>query len=476
MSRRTKIICTIGPASDDPVILRDMIRAGMDVARIAMAHATIDEGIARSRRIRAAADDVGRPVGVLVDLPGPKIRVGGFAETGVELVADSAVELRIGNEACDASTVFVDYDGLLSDVRGGDELAFGDGGVVVKIEDRQGDALQGRVTSGGVLRGRPGVHIPSERLSLRSPTDADLRTLDAFLDEGVDMVALSFVRSGSDIRRLGTEPHPTGPLLVAKIENRAAVDNLDGIIAESGAIMVARGDLGAECSLAELPHLQKEIIRRCIAGGLPVITATQMLETMISAPTPTRAEASDVANAVFDGTSAVMLSGETAIGAHPVRVVETMAEIASRADERFDHGAWAEKLEALHLNSKSDPQAAITDAMTSAAARACEALDIAAIIAISGTGFTVRSMARFRPRANILGFTNNANTYRQLTSSWGTVPMAFESTDAYEDRVVQATQRAKEAGLVHPGDLVGVLAGIDTSGAATDVFRIIRVR
>ncbi len=475
MTRRTKIICTIGPASSSSAVLKDMIRAGMDVARIGMAHSSIDEGLELSRAIRSAAADVGRPVGVLVDLPGPKIRVGAFDEDGVELATDSTILLGVGNDASTATEVNVDYEGLLIDVQAGDDLAFGDGGVVASVLQRKGDRLEARITSGGIVRGRPGVHIPSERLSLASPTDDDLVMLDAFLEEGVDMVALSFVRSGSDVRRVATEPHPRGPLIVAKIECRAAVDNLDGIIEESGAIMVARGDLGAECSLAELPHLQKEIIRRCIAAGLPVITATQMLETMIESPSPTRAEASDVANAVFDGTSAVMLSGETAIGKHPVRVVETMAEIASRADEKFDHSAWAERLQAMHLVGATDPAAAITNAMTAAAARACDELDIAAILAISGSGFTVRSMARFRPRANILGFTANSNTFRQLTSSWGTVPMEFESGPSYEDRVQEAVRRAVESGHVKPGDLVGVLAGIALSGAATDVFRLVRV-
>ena len=476
MTRRTKIIATIGPASDGPETLRDMIRAGMDVARIGMAHNTIDGAIERIRRIRGAAADVGRPVGVLVDLPGPKVRVGTFPDEGVELVPDTLIELRPGDSGSSSTEVFVDYDGLLDDVQGGDQLMLGDGAVVIGIEDRDGDALVARVLNGGVLRGRPGVHIPADRLSLRSPTDEDLRMLDAFLEHDVDMIALSFVRSGSDVRRLGTEPHPRGPLIVAKIETRAAVDNLDGIIKESGAIMVARGDLGAECSLAELPHLQKDIIRQCIAGGLPVITATQMLETMIQAPTPTRAEASDVANAVFDGTSAVMLSGETAIGAHPVRVVSTMAEIASRADEWFDRELWADRLEELRLHTATDPAMAVTDAMTSAAARACDALDMAAIIAISGSGFTVRSMARFRPRARILGFTHNASTYRQLTASWGTVPMLMESSGSYEDRVEEATAKAKAAGLVQSGDLVGVLAGIQPASGATDVFRVLRVR
>lgn len=452
-----------------------MASAGMDVARIGMAHSSIDDGIALSRRIRSAADAVGKLVGILVDLPGPKIRVGAFHDAGASISPGDLIKLRVGDQPSSSSVVYVDYEGLFSDVRLGDELAFGDGGAVIQVVERNGDEFEALVQNGAVLRGRPGVHIPSERLTLTSPTPDDLKMLDAFVEEGVDMVALSFVRSGSDVRRLALEPHPRGPLVVSKIENRAAVDNLDGIIEESGAIMVARGDLGVECSLAELPHLQKEIIGRCIAGGLPVITATQMLETMVSAPAPTRAEASDVANAVFDGTSAVMLSGETAIGAHPITVVETMAEIAARADEKFDHGAWAERLEQVHLGANVLPPQAITNAMTSAAARVCDQLDIAAVLAVSGSGFTVRSMARFRPRAKILGFTDNPNTLRQLTSSWGTIPMAIDSSGSWEQRVSEAIDRAIESGHIASGDLVGILAGFESASATTDVFRLLRV-
>lgn len=476
MNRRTKIICTIGPASETPQALEHMMAAGMDVARIAMGHATIDEGIDRLRRIRSVAAGAGRPIGVLVDLPGPRVRVGRFPAEGSQLTPDTEVVLRVGDHPSSATEITVDYENLLGDVHLGDELVVGDGAAVVAVIDKKGDSLIGRVLSGGVLRGRLGVHIPASRLSLRSPTDTDLRVLDAFLDEGIDMVALGGVRSGSDMRRLGTEPHPRGPLLVARIENRIAVENLDGIIHESGAIMVARGDLGAECSLAELPHLQKEIIERCIAGGLPVITATQLLESMVTAPIPTRAEASDVANAVFDGTSALLLNAETAIGTHPVKAVETIAEIAGRADERFDRSAWAERLETLHMNARTDPAAQITDAMTSAAARASQDLDLAAIVAMSGTGFTVRSMARFRPSATILGFTPNPRTANQLSSSWGTVPVVFEPSGNGEQRVAHAVDLAKAEGLVHPGDLIGVLAGMEPDSETTDVFRLLRVR
>ena len=270
---------------------------------------------------------------------------------------------------------------------------------------RTGDRIGIRVIHGGHLTGRPGLHIPSDRLRLTTPTPEDLRLADAFVEVGVDMIALSFVRSAHDVRRIGVEPSPRGPLVVAKIETRAAVENLDAIVEASGAVMVARGDLGAEFPIEELPHLQKEIIRRCIAVGRPVITATQMLESMVHAPSPTRAEASDVANAVFDGSSAVMLSGETAIGIRPgPRGRRHGSRIAERADEEFDYGGWPQWLSTLHLTPTDDVETNLTNAMTSAAQRAASEIGASAIICLSRSGFTVRSIARFRPRAKILGF------------------------------------------------------------------------
>ena len=227
------------------------------------------------------------------------------------------IRMEPGSEASTAEVVQVDYDDLISDVHHGDTLGFGDGAVVVEVVGNTGEALEARVIHGGEVMGRPGVHIPSDRLRIPTPTPHDLVMLDAFIEEGVDMVAVSFVRSAHDVRRVGVEPHPRGPLVIAKIETRAAVENLEGIVEASGAVMVARGDLGMEFPIEDLPHLQKEIIQRCISLGRPTITATQMLESMVHAPTPTRAEASDVANAVFDGSSALMLSGETAMGGGP---------------------------------------------------------------------------------------------------------------------------------------------------------------
>ena len=370
----------------------------------------------------------------------------------------------------------VDYEGLLEDVRPGDALDMGDGRVVLSVSGGTPDHLEALVTHGGELMGRPGVHIPAERLGLTTPTPTDLAALDTFLELGVDMAAISFVRSAADIRRVGCDPHPRGPLLVAKIETRAAVDDLDRIIRAAGAVMVARGDLGYEFPIEELPHLQKHIIRQCIAGGRPVITATQMLESMVTHSSPTRAETSDVANAVFDGSSALMLSGETAVGAHPARVVHTMDRIARRADEEFDFQQWAEKLAELRMTDDTvHDSAAITDAMTMAAWRAAGELGVPAILAISGTGFTVRSMARFRPRARVIGFSHDERTVQQITLSWGTTPILVDDKDSNEEMAQQALTVARDRGYVRPGETVAVLAGADNRSPSANVLRLERV-
>ncbi|MDH3296566.1 MAG: pyruvate kinase, partial [Acidimicrobiia bacterium] len=365
MRRRTKIIATIGPACSDSTTIKSMIEAGMDVARLNLSHGSIDEHIERLHQLREIADVVGRPVGVMADLPGPKVRLGSFAAP-TRLSINDEILLEPGTGTSTGDRFFVDYDSLLRDVQLGDRLAVGDGSIVLDVVEHLNNSLRVRVMFGGNVQGRPGLHIPSDRLKLSTPTAEDLRLLDAMVENDVDMVALSFVRSAHDVRRVGLEPAPRGPLVVAKIETRAAVENLDGIILESGAIMVARGDLGTECSIEDLPHLQKKIISRCIALGRPAITATQMLESMITAPAPTRAEASDVANAVFDGTSAVMLSAETAIGKDPAHVVATMAGIAHRADQEFNYDRWGKDLQREHLTERQGTDSAVTDTMTMA--------------------------------------------------------------------------------------------------------------
>ena len=476
MQRRTKIVATIGPASEDESTLRDMIAAGMDVARIGLAHGTLDEAVERYRRVRWAAEQEGRPVGILVDLPGPKVRAAAFGDSPAEFHAGSSVQLVVGEDASTSDVIEVDYEGLLDDVLVGDTLDVGDGRVVLDVVDKDATGMKAQVVHGGVLSGCPGVHIPADRLKMSTPTPDDFVALDAFVELGVDMVAISFVRSAHDIRRVGTEPHPRGPMLVAKIETRAAVQNLAGIIDTAGAIMVARGDLGSECSIEELPHLQKQIIQKCIAGGRPVITATQMLDSMVSRPSPTRAEASDVANAVFDGSSALMLSGETAIGIDPTNVVRTMDRIAQRADEEFNFELWAERLAELRMTDDTTHDAAsITDAMTMAAWRAADSLGISTIVAISGTGFTVRSMARFRPQARIIGMSHNERTVQQLTMSWGTTAVLVKDRGSNDEMVRQAVQVARDRDFARSGEVVAVLAGSDNRSRSANVLRLERV-
>ena len=473
--RRTKIIATIGPTSEAPVVLDQLIDAGMDVARLNMSHGSLDGTLRLIELIRRIAGERGRQVGVMVDLPGPKIRVAPFAQGGTALEQDAEVILRPGSASSDARILEVDYEPLLQDVVAGDRVGLADGQILIEIESVRSTELRGRILHGGLLRGRPGFHIPADRLSLTTPTEQDLRFAEAAAEADVDFIAVSFVRYADDLRSLVTAAPPAGPLLVAKIETRKAVENLDGIIEVAGAIMVARGDLGIEFPIEDLPHLQKEIIRRCIARGRPAITATQMLESMIESPVPTRAEASDVANAVFDGSSAVMLSGETAIGAHPVRVVETMARIARQADIRFDHARWAQQITQLRMINPTEAPLSVTDAMTMAASRVVGEVDLAALLCVSGSGFTVRSMARFRPRVPILGFSADPRTVRQLTLSWGVEPVHIANEVAYESRVADAVEMARDLGHIRSGDLVAVLAGINPAMRSTDVLRLLRV-
>lgn len=473
MNRRTKIIASIGPASSSDAVLKDMIEAGMDVARINMSHGTVDDGLEIFHRIRTVSESLDRTIGIMVDLPGPKVRIGKLTEP-VDLVPDSQILLSPDEGPSTGERFTVDYSGLLTDVRVGDRLAIGDGSIILQVEEHAGDVLKARVLYGGKVQGSPGLHIPSDRLKMSTPTPQDLKLLDAFVEAGVDMVAVSFVRSAHDIRRVGTEPAPRGPLVVAKIETRAAVDNLDGIIQASGAVMVARGDLGAECSIEELPHLQKDIIARCIALGRPAITATQMLESMITAPAPTRAEASDVANAVFDGTSSVMLSAETAIGRDPAHVVATMATIAGRADENFDYAGWAHHIKRDRLSEPQSVDAAVTDVMTMATWRAASEMGVKAIICISRSGFTVRAIARFRPEAKILGFSPEPRTVRQLTMSWGATPIRIERISDNDSSVADALRIARDEGHIRSGDIVAVLGGSTATIGATDTLRMAR--
>lgn len=471
--RRTKIVATIGPASQSAEALAALVEAGIDVARIGLAHGAAADNLARVAQVRQAATVAGRVVGVLADLPGPKVRSGPFGP-GATLEPGAEVVLAPGDEPSSATRITVDYPTLTADLKTGDRVSLGDGGTVLIVTGVTRDAVRARVLHGGTLRGRPGVHLPAGRLRLSSPTAEDLELLARCVEVGVDMVAVSFVQRGDDIRRVREAAGERCPLLVAKIETPLAVANLDAILDEADAVMVARGDLGTECPIEDVPHLQKAIIRACLASGRPVITATQMLESMTVTTTPTRAEATDVANAVLDGTDALMLSGETAIGVDPVNAVRTMARIALRAEQERRGPPW------IPPHERPEPTAGIggvTWAMTHAAWQAARDAQAAAIICCTWSGSTVRALASLRPEAPILAMSPNPRTVPQLTLSWGAVPLPVPHYASSDEMVANAVRTAREGGYVRPGQTVVVLAGSPhgASGARNDLLRLLTV-
>ena len=479
--RRTKIVATIGPASDDPATLRALVAAGMDSARLGLAHGPVELSVERLRRVRAAAAEARQEIGIIADLPGPKIRAAAYPEGGIFLVEGDTMELWPGGggETSSSERTVVDHPGLLADLRPGDLVALGDGGVQLAVVDVSDDRAVSVVRSGGRLQGRPGVNLPPGRLSAATPTEEDLVLLEAMIEAGVDAVAVSFVRHAEDIRTVRRATGPDGPMLIAKIETKTAVEGIEEIIATADGVMVARGDLGVRLPLEDVPHLQKRIIKAGVSYGRPVITATQMLESMVSAPTPTRAEVSDVANAVFDGTSAVMLSGETAIGHDPVGVVATMSRITERAEREFDYAGWGATLGRQQSAGMADVPVPvrITAAITAAAWRAAADSDAAAIICCTNTGATARAIARFRPTAPLLAYTPSVRVARHLAIAWGVDAVATEQYTTADEIVWFAVQDAVERGLVRHGQVAVVLVGSPGDDEpTTDVLRMVRIR
>jgi pyruvate kinase len=479
MERRTKIVATVGPASEDPAVLRGMMAAGMNMARLSLAHGPVGETLERIDRVRRAADDLRANIGVLVDLPGPKVRTASF--TGeVYLVEGDPVDLVAAENGStsDWRRIGVDYPDLVSRLREGDRLALGDGGIALAVDTIAGDRAKARVLTGGRLMGRPGVALPADRFHLVAPTPEDLELLERIAGADVDAVAISFVRSGADVERVRTATGPDGPMLVAKIETQEAVDALEEVIAVADGVMVARGDLGIRCALEDVPHYQKRIITTGVSYGRPVITATQMLESMLRAPTPTRAEVSDVANAVLDGSSALMLSGETAVGNDPVGSVAMMARIALRAEREFDYETWGRErgIQQVAESRGRTASARITAAISAAAWRAARDASAVAIIACTNSGATAKAISRFRPVVPVLAITPSARTARQLSVGWGITPLVVEPQRTTDDIVWFAIQTVVEAGLAKKGDVVAILVGSPQEPVpTTDMLRLQRI-
>lgn len=471
-ARRTKIVATVGPASDSREQIASLIEAGVDVFRLSMAHDDIPSVLERMATIRSVGDSIDASPAIMIDLPGPKVRAGTFGDEGVMLEGGSEIELRPGREPSTAEVIHVSHEQLVDDVQAGDLLHLGDGKATMRVKYVGDDVAVAEVMHGGLMKGRPGVHIPSDRLSITTPTDFDREALAAVLDAGADMVAISFVRSAADIRSLNLPRPPAGPVVIAKIETRAAVDDIDAILEASDAIMVARGDLGLECSLAQLPALQKQIIEATVRVGRPVITATQMLETMIDNPQPTRAEVSDVANAVFDGTSAVMLSGETAIGRDPVHVIKMMDDILRNAEVAFDAESWAADVERIgQIEAKTD-SGRVANAVSAAAARAIRALAPPAVVCITGSGATARAITRYRPYAAVLAVTGSERAFRQLNLVWGATPILVASHGEDASRVRRVLTELEQRGYLETGQIVPVVAGSSNEAMTSNILRV----
>ena len=457
-------------------MLASLLRAGVDVVRLNLSHGSVDEHLERLSTVRRVAEEVGREVGVLADLPGPKLRAGEFTAGAADIAPATSVRFVPGVGPSTAERIFVDYPTLLGDVDAGDRIVIGDGDIALLVTAVEAGAIVAEVQSGGRTQGSPGVHLSCERLQMFAPTGRDLELAEIVAAAGVEFVALSFVRRAADVAALRAVVGERAGI-VAKIETSSALDDLDGITAAADAVMVARGDLGIDCSLEDVPHLQKQIIRHCVAAGKPVITATQMLESMIHAPAPTRAEVSDVANAVFDGTDAVMLSGETAIGDDPVAVVVTMGRIASRAEREASYRRWAEPSASVQRSRDDDTADRITGAVSHAAWQAAIDAGATAILCCTRTGRTARAMARFRPDARMIGLSPDPRTVRTLCLSWGIESVHVDEYSSSDEMVWFAIETALAGGYVDHGDTVLVLAGAPdrVSGAATDILRVVRV-
>ncbi len=455
MVRRTKIVCTLGPSSSTQEEIRNLIAAGMDVARLNFSHGSHADHVARIKTVREEAARQGRTVTILQDLQGPKIRVG-VMEDGAVLIHEGQ-QLVLTTEPLEVGTAeraFISYPNLPHEVGKGRRILLDDGALELVITDVRDTEVITEVVVGGMLRSRKGVNLPDLQSARPSLTEKDIEDLDFGIKQGVDMIALSFVRSEQDVADLLRRIRRSGKQIsvVAKIEKPEAVRNIDTILAIADGIMVARGDLGIEMPMAQVPSVQKMIIQKCMRAAKPVITATQMLESMIDNPRPTRAEASDVANAVLDGSDAVMLSGETAAGKHPSRVVRVMAEIIEEAEKH--RRPYAEPTTGI------DTLLSVTDSISITACTLATRVGASAIACLTSTGTTARSIASHRPDVPVYAFTDLERVVPQLGLLWGTKAFQIPFQRDTDEGVKLVVAMLKEKGLLEPGSLVVVTAGM----------------
>ncbi len=454
--RKTKIVCTLGPATDDPKVMEQLMRSGMNVARLNFSHGTHEEQQMRIDELKAAREKLGLPVALLLDTKGPEIRIGDMKDGGVQLKEGQTLTLTPEKIEGTAERVSIGYPDLADDLHVDDTVLFDDGLIVCKVKAIKGREIRLLVQNSAVLKSKKSLNIPGVNINMPYVSEADRRDLEFGVKNDVDFVAASFVRTPYDvmeIRKILEELGGRDTHIIAKIENGQGVENIDEIIKVSDGIMVARGDMGVEIALEELPNIQKLLIKKCYKAGKKVITATQLLDSMIRNPRPTRAETTDVANAIYDGTSAIMLSGETAIGKYPVQAVETMSRIAVSTEAHIDYKARFAKEANL-----STPN--VTDAISHATCTTAHDLGAAAIIAVTKGGNTARMISKFRPVCPIISPTTSEKIWRQLSLSWGVVPVKSEEKYTTDTLFDYAVELSVGTGIVQKGDIVVITGGI----------------
>lgn len=467
MTRRAKVVCTLGPATAGPDMVRSLVDAGMDVARMNFSHGTHDDHRRAIAAVREAAEAAGRVVAALADLSGPKVRLGDLVGGSINLSPGQRFELRPASDPGDGDGAPTTHPGLADDLDPGDRVLLADGAVELVVREISGRAVVTEVVKasrGGRVNNRAGVNAPAERLSLPPITDKDRRDLAVAMDLGFDMIAQSFVRSVDDVRNLGRLMGERRVPIVAKIENRLAVEDAEGIAATADGLMVARGDLGVEIPLEEVPVVQKRLVRLGRRAGIPVVVATQMLESMVGSPRPTRAEASDAANAILDGADAVMLSAETAIGEYPIEATLAAGRLAEVAEEQGRDF----RLPAGGSVTRDEGQA-----VARAATTVCrEELSVAAIACFTRTGRTARLIAAERPDVPVFAFSSRTAIVRSLACVWGVTPIESPAPSDVDSLIAMIDRRLVQEGLVEAGRTVVMVAAAPVGRAPTNLMKL----
>lgn len=453
MLRKTKIVCTIGPASEKEEILIELIKAGMDVARLNFSHGDYNVHGERIRLIKKLSEELDKPIPILQDLQGPKIRVGEIENDKVLLRDNEEIFITPKETLGNKKLISVNYPHLLEDIKNGDRILIDDGLIELKVIDRKDDKLVCQIIHGGYLSGRKGVNFPDSTLRVSPLTEKDKRDVLFGIERKIDFIALSFVQKASDILELKEflEMHDARIPVIAKIEKREAVNNFKEILEVADGIMVARGDLAIEMSNEEVPLIQKKIIREARLSGKPVITATQMLISMVNNPTPTRAEVSDVANAILDGTDAIMLSNETAMGKYPIESVKMMDKIAKKVEEEFPYDEFLKE---------PNCQKNITQAITFSTCQIAKEINASAIVTATHSGFTARQISKYRPNAPIIAITHFPEVQRRLNLSWGVIPLLTEIFYTTDEMFEKATRILLQKNYAKRGDTIVITAGI----------------